>query len=201
MALITYVKLGQITNLSDARYAAGMGVDALGFCTDPNAEHYIPSNTFSDITSWINGPCFIAELGQLDKLDESYKVSFVESKSTATILNNVNKNILRIIFSVDSANTIEELITRTYHNTEYTIIEIAPDLLEEYSDTIKQLCAKYKIIISTQFNKHTIINFINNVHPFGIELLGSTEEKPGYKDYDEIGDILEVLDEDFIESP
>ncbi len=32
MALKTIVKVGNITNLSDARYCAVMGVDMLGFC-------------------------------------------------------------------------------------------------------------------------------------------------------------------------
>jgi phosphoribosylanthranilate isomerase len=48
MALKTKVKAGNITNLSDARYCAGMGVDWLGFPAD-----VVNPDTFKEITNWV----------------------------------------------------------------------------------------------------------------------------------------------------
>ena len=43
MSLQTFVKVGEITNLSDARYCAGMGVDLLGFNVVENTPGYVDS--------------------------------------------------------------------------------------------------------------------------------------------------------------
>lgn len=57
MSLKTKVKVGNITNLSDARYCAGMGVDWLGFPIES-----VNPKTFAEITSWVTGPQFMIEL-------------------------------------------------------------------------------------------------------------------------------------------
>ena len=55
--LITKVKVGQVTNLSEARYCAGMGVDFLSF---PIVS--IDPKTYQEITGWVAGPKFGIEV-------------------------------------------------------------------------------------------------------------------------------------------
>jgi hypothetical protein len=61
MSLKTKVKAGNITNLSDARYCAGMGVDWLSF----PAEKVNPVK-FKEITDWVTGPQFVLEVKSLE---------------------------------------------------------------------------------------------------------------------------------------
>lgn len=57
------IKFSKITNLSDARYAAGMWADFVGFSFDPNDAAYIEPGKASEIKAWINGPKIVAEFG------------------------------------------------------------------------------------------------------------------------------------------
>jgi phosphoribosylanthranilate isomerase len=58
MALRFPVKLGRVTNLSDARYGAGMGVSYLAFPIGNG----IDLQTFKEIAGWISGPRLVAEV-------------------------------------------------------------------------------------------------------------------------------------------
>src|SRR5690349_1880504 len=72
--LITKVKVGQVTNLSEARYCAGMGVDFLSF---PIAS--VDPKTYLEITGWVAGPKFGVEVdaANINRVPE-YKTDFIE---------------------------------------------------------------------------------------------------------------------------
>ncbi len=71
--LITKVKVGQVTNLSEARYCAGMGVDFLSFPISS-----IDPKMYQEITGWVAGPKFGVEVdnGSLSTINE-YKPDFL----------------------------------------------------------------------------------------------------------------------------
>ena len=48
MGLKLSVKIGDVTNLSDARYAAGMGVDYIGFNVDTNSTNFVTATKFNE---------------------------------------------------------------------------------------------------------------------------------------------------------
>lgn len=62
MPLKTLVKVGKITNLSDARYCAGMNVDMLGFVTVESRENYLPVKDYQDIRGWVSAERHSGEL-------------------------------------------------------------------------------------------------------------------------------------------
>ena len=61
MTLKTFVKVSNITNLSDARYCAGMGVDLLGFNIDPASPSQIGEKDYEEISEWVAGVQFVGE--------------------------------------------------------------------------------------------------------------------------------------------
>ncbi|HYG20089.1 MAG TPA: hypothetical protein VD816_14225, partial [Ohtaekwangia sp.] len=70
MPLKTLVKVGSITNLSDARYCAGMGVNLLGFRVLEGQENYINPKTFQEIRGWVTGPAIVAEIYGVTSAEE-----------------------------------------------------------------------------------------------------------------------------------
>jgi len=66
MSLKTKVKISQVTNLSDARYCAGMGVHYLGFNFVAGHEFYVQPEHFMEIRSWITGPELVGEFEDSD---------------------------------------------------------------------------------------------------------------------------------------
>src|SRR6185369_1389083 len=72
--LITKVKVGQVTNLSEARYCAGMGVDFLSFPISS-----IDPKTYLEITGWVAGPKFGVEVDAKNISNvREYKTDFIE---------------------------------------------------------------------------------------------------------------------------
>src|SRR6478736_3441572 len=66
MSLKTKVKVGNITNLSDARYCAGMGASWLGFPIKEADGSLLAPEKFIDITGWVSGPEFVLEAEEVN---------------------------------------------------------------------------------------------------------------------------------------
>ena len=84
------IYVSRITNLSDARYCAGMGVDMIGFVIDPIDADYVSPSLYQEIIGWISGPkkvIQIPEVGHVDfeKIINDYKPDIL-GVSTTTIM-------------------------------------------------------------------------------------------------------------------
>src|SRR5690242_4975145 len=69
MALARIVKVGNISNLSDARYCAGMGVDMLGFRVIESQNNFMSAKQFQEIRGWVTGPRIVAEIYGIDSAE------------------------------------------------------------------------------------------------------------------------------------
>src|SRR5882672_2338725 len=94
--LITKVKVSNVTNLSEARYCAGMGVDFLSFPISS-----IDPKTYQEITGWVAGPKFGIE---------------VSSESISSVLQYKADFIDANITQIDEASKLENFIVRLEAN-------------------------------------------------------------------------------------
>ncbi len=183
MPLKTFVKVGSITNLSDARYCAGMGADMLGFNAIEGKDHYLSPKQFQEIRGWVTGPKVVAEVSgvqsadQLKSIIENYQPDFLEL------------GLAELPFL--SANTIP-FILRIDTNEQQGNLAQQPDfiLATSFIDGINHplLIEVNSLAEAEQALQHTTIK--------GIALNGSAEISPGLKTYDELADVLEFLDVD-----
>jgi phosphoribosylanthranilate isomerase len=187
MALKTFVKVGSISNLSDARYCAGMGVDLLGFRAIEGQESYISPKQFQEIRGWVTGPQIVAEVygitnaEQLAAVLENYRPDYLElGKKEWQALRELIT--LPFILSIDSGETLAS-------------IEAEPSfiLVRERSD-LAQLANDHEILLTVESAENIERIDKQNIH--GIALSGSSEIKPGLKDYNELSEILEMLEDD-----
>ena len=185
MALKTIVKVGEITNLSDARYCAGMGVEMLGFNLDPNSESYISPKKFKEITDWVAGVKFVGEFGSMNQDDilstiKEYNLNFIEvSTSNAEI---IFKTDIPIILSVNDNDSIKSL----------------PDgavfYLVDSANINPGDIGSLQVLVGGGILKQDLDSILRNASVKGIALKGSKEDNTGFKDYDELADILEELE-------
>lgn len=202
MNLKTFVKVGSITNLSDARFCAGFGVDLLGFDLNPTSESYISIDQANEIMGWVAGPAFVAEFENMsvdEILEQQNENNFpfiqVNSLDTANTLKEKGLQVILHI-CVSSEGDIELLKQAIGAEFNYIIISCnAPQLIPTIETCIasgseSSLIKSYDVEISQ-------LDHIIQVQPYaGIELKGSQEDKPGFKEYDELADILEALEID-----
>ena len=84
--LKTKVILSNVTNLSDARYASGMGVDYIGFNINPENDQYVTPEQVKMITEWLSGVSIIGNIENLEEynLDE-YNTRFLQSNNRSAV--------------------------------------------------------------------------------------------------------------------
>jgi phosphoribosylanthranilate isomerase len=190
MSLKTKVKAGNITNLSDARYCAGMGVDWLGFPADS-----IDPKTFAEITGWVTGPQLVLELSA-DAIPESlseYAVDIIQVN-----YQHLQKSILfnhQLIVAVPLTDwnlAKAELIKNKDRIQHILLLNLTGNKTEDVN-ILSEIAAHTDVLISLEacpYSLHEILDF-----PIaGINIAGNSELKPGLKDYTELADVLEQLE-------
>jgi phosphoribosylanthranilate isomerase len=185
MPLKTVVKVGNISNLSDARYCAGMGVDMLGFCVIEGKPGYLSPKLYQEIRGWISGPKVVAEIyglqstDQLADLIQNYAPDYLEltSQEFKTFGDTLK---LPCIVRIDGPGRPVKT-----DNTKIAYL---------ISDKVDTPAASKSVLLEVN-SKANLIDNINKPQVAGIVLNGSPEVRPGFKNYDELSEILELLDE------
>jgi phosphoribosylanthranilate isomerase len=196
MALKTFVKVGNVSNLSDARYCAGMGVQLLGFTFD--GEEALATETFTEITGWLSGVDFVAEFDTSDadliaSVAGECDVDYIQVSDYHIIpdIKHVRPIILKYDISLlkDIPNDLP---------IKYLVVEGDPSGLEspEVSEHLLRLGNKYNLLLGTGITPEVVNALVKQKGIYGIAMKGSGEIRPGYKDYDELADILELLEID-----
>jgi phosphoribosylanthranilate isomerase len=188
MPLKTLVKVGSITNLSDARYCSGMEVDFLGFRVNPLDPDYISPKLFQEIRGWIPGPKIVAELNGLSTPDlaqimQDYAPDFFEMDLDQ--FQNLNSTPPIPIFLNVSKHKLSNF--KTGEQVSFAIIE------ESMIEAVPS--AEKMSLMVTATSQQAVQRLLNNPLVQGFALTGSKELRPGFKDYDQLADILESLEQ------
>jgi phosphoribosylanthranilate isomerase len=204
--LKTIVKISNVTNLSDARYCAGMGVEMLGFSIDESAESYVDLKKFNDIRSWIAGVQIVAETELteasllLEKL-ESYQPNAIQI-SNAELLpwlkSETTKPLILKVEADQDADTIEEILIKNAPYVTYFLFESSSDtsLSGDWPDFLTTLSARFSILLGFGITTENAPFLLDDVNIAGIALRGGEEIRPGYKEFGDLMDILEALEEE-----
>jgi phosphoribosylanthranilate isomerase len=193
MPLKTLVKVGNISNLSDARYCAGMGVDLLGFKVITGQPNHLPARDYQEIRGWISGPKVVAEIYGiqsdefLSEIITNYSPEYLEM-SCEEFKKLKGKLTLPVILSVSKEEVSKVDLDTESENIAYLIID------GDAFGTIKECTFPYPILLKVNSNKD-LEKKLSEPSVSGVALNGSPEERPGFKDYSELSDILEFLEE------
>jgi phosphoribosylanthranilate isomerase len=176
MSLKAKVKVGNVTNLSDARYCAGMGVDLLGF---PVGEGGLKPEQYKQLIDWVSGPEFVLEAyhsksADLQYITDNYPGHYIEIGSHQ--LDWLSREDLNFVVAIKAEEWVK---IKGRKNVKF--VEILEWNKEEIDPEIPAL-----------INTDDVAAVLKTNH--GIALSGSDEEKPGIKDYGAMADILEALE-------
>lgn len=207
MALRTFVKISQVNNLSDARYCAGMGVAMLGFNLEPGTVHYVEPEKFRELSEWVAGVSFAAEFSSASpdtiiRLLPEYPVDYlqIDKPEHLPALQHLNLPlILRI--PVQANSTPEEIAaTMAAHQdlADFFLLESTNQLgiSNHLANKLLSLGTSFKIVADLGFKADGIQDLLARYAIKGIALKGGEEIRAGYKDFEELADILEALEVD-----
>lgn len=201
MSFLTNIKLGNITNLSDARFGAAAGATYIGFCFDPTSENYITPLKAKEIIDWVTGSSVVAEFGN-QRLDEIKDISELLNVDVIEVNNrllpdellSLGKPVIKKIdvgefdaaqlqIEIDAYKSVADAF-HLYSNHEAKIVD---------KSQLKALCKEVNIIYGLTINLENILSIIESYNPFAINVSGGQEEKAGIKDFDELNELLEKI--------
>ncbi len=203
MALSTFVKISGITNLSDARYCAGMYVDLLGFSLEEKSDKYVHPTQFAEITGWVSGLEFAGEFETM-KSDEVLKlvqdypgVTWIEHSSIKELIDLIDKGyglIFKLNLDEVSGISHDDLELLKGKRVIFNLTKNDEELSREDKAFIFDLSQEAKVILGAGISADSIHKTLEEFGLAGIALAGGEEIKPGLKDFDELADILEALE-------
>jgi phosphoribosylanthranilate isomerase len=204
MLLKTLVKVS-INNLSDARYCASMGVQMIGLPIDPGQTPYITPSQFKELTQWVHGVKLVGELNgpDLNTIQETlnnYQLDYLQLNhlSNRPIPSHLQVPLLMRV-SLQGSETLEELTTWlgpygssiTYFVIEALVNDSATvNKLQKY---VKQLAKTFPIIQGFNLTPRTLGHLLKDTALQGFALQGGIELKPGYKDFENLSNLLALL--------
>ncbi|UZD23800.1 phosphoribosylanthranilate isomerase [Algoriphagus halophytocola] len=205
MALKTFVKISGITNLSDARYCAGMYVDLLGFSLEKENEKFISPEEYSEITGWVSGLEFVGEFEtytseQILEVVKAYPtVKWIEHDRLEALEDLEGKGFgLLYKMGLEEVRQIENEVAERLSSMGviFHLTSLHEELTEIDFEAIRELTAHCKVILDAGITAENVNQLIEDLGLYGISLTGGDEIKPGLKDFDELADILEALEEE-----
>jgi phosphoribosylanthranilate isomerase len=206
MALKTLVKISNVTNLSDARYCAGMGVDMLGFSMDTDSSDYVDPKKFNEIKSWVAGVQIVGETTSTDpevieQLVSTYQPDLLQMDEAALLpyLSTFGKPlILRVDLSQLNLDQLETLFQTGSSGAEYMLLESKSSLHldDDLKAALQRLSARYPVLLGTGISVDNVHDLLADLSVRGIALTGGDEERPGNKEFGDLMDILEAIEEE-----
>jgi len=205
MALSSFVYIYEVDNLSDARFAAGIGVDLVGFRLNQNEKNALSPAVFREIIDWISGVKIVGEFGSLkpaevEQMLNEFPVDFIQI-SDATYLYEFTQLgkpiILRLWIEKESKKGLASTLTYCSGSVEYFLLDSEKDSVSENEkEFIQTVSSKYPLILGYGINISNASSIADQLKLKGIALKGSPELRPGYKEFNELADILETLEVD-----
>ena len=198
MSLKYFVKVGNVNNLSDARYCSAMGVNQLGFKLNDFDNNSSIIDNIKEIIRWINGVDTVSEFdnNNVEFINSIIKIElfdFIQLNHKISI-NDVNIDPKRIIISIKHIDEFNEFFVddfiKKFSKISYLIIENV-ELFT--SIQLYKFSKNFKILINPTLNFIKNENLIIKYSFLGFNLFGSDERKAGFKDYNSISDTLDLI--------
>jgi phosphoribosylanthranilate isomerase len=197
--LKTTVKVSNLNNLSDARYCAGMGVEMLGFSMDE-----LDFEKFKEMRGWLAG---VQIVGETDSKDISTIIDLVEIYQPDYLQVSDWENIIEIqrigkpiILKVDFATAnLPALFQTTKGNVEYFLLENSDEFGILDDATLSQVDAwsfQYPILLGFGVKESNSNDLLEQTQLTGFALKGGNEIRPGFGNFEDLMNVLEVLESD-----
>ena len=191
-----FIKIRGVNNLSDARYCSGMMVNVIGFNLDANQKDGVNIDSFKAITKWIQGPKIAGEFDNMElELIRKYlsliDLDIIETCNPsflAPLIDTGKEVYLKI--NLDSLVNEKALFNKIKEGqTANKIVVYSPEKSKNETLLINLLNYTKNEQIINGFNLDlSQIDFWPS-----IEIMATPEDKPGYKDYGEVMDVLEHI--------
>lgn len=207
------IKASRIANLTDARYFAAWEVEWLGFCLDQSAEYFLQAQEVMAIKEWITGPQIVGEFGWQapEEIIEIARLLQLDAVQVGPLMTPDQLLALKDLtllqeWIIEPGTSPEELrkhltaatpavdlflLNFSQNATTWSAIQASTSFGVE---DLAGLCRDFPILLDWSIPAAELESALEEVQPKGLSLQGGVEEKVGVKSFDELDELLEVLE-------
>jgi len=197
------VKICGITNIDDALYAAELGADALGFIFVKSSPRYIAPKAARKIIQEL--PPFIVPVGIFIDVPQEEIIGVIEQTGIRCVQLHGNETPKQLAgfpvpvyksFRVDSSFNPD--ILRRYKGSAYLLDTKIPGELGGTGQTFDwRIAVKAKeygrIILAGGLNPANVLEAIQKVQPYAIDVNSGVESAPGKKDKNKLEQLFKTI--------
>src|SRR6185503_523293 len=171
------IKFGEINNLSDARYAAGMGAAFMGFNLSASHPKCVTVEKLKEISGWAPGPAIVTEWENesADVIADTcnrLNIEYVQLNSFNPEITAALKPEFCVIQNIDlnTESHIGELVNKVsevnglvmYYMLSFDNVKDQEMFLAKSGNTlfITDICRDQPVILNFQFNKSNILDLV-----------------------------------------
>lgn len=200
MALQHFVQINHITNLSDARYCAGMMVDVLCFELDPQADSFVSPTKFQELTGWVAGvqlagalPPHVQTTEEIRSLLNDYPLDLLQISQPAQLTSALSSGLPVCFWAhIAEASDLNRMADIASQVQSVILSCDAPALFASINQAVAQLTGITRWLKAYDLDADHVKQLPSGFS--GIALKASHEDRPGFKEYGELMDILEALE-------
>lgn len=203
------VKICGITRLEDARFCAGLGADFLGFIQHSGSPRYVSPERAREIIGWISGVhavgVFVNE--PPDAVNAAcdaagFAYAQLHGNETVAECEAIDRPIIKA-FRVLHDAAAEQL--RHVMDPYRDVVEVF--LLDTHSTSLwggtgesfnwrlaRELSGDFPILLAGGITPGNVVEAVETMRPWGVDLSSGVEESPGIKDFDKLTAFFGALD-------
>ncbi|MFB3132491.1 MAG: phosphoribosylanthranilate isomerase [Rhodothermales bacterium] len=202
------VKICGLTNLEDARFCAGAGVDFLGFIQYPKSPRYVTPEVAAAIIAWVYGPepvgVFVNEdADTVNRVAEAANFALVQlhGDEPPELCARIERPVIKA-FRIPREATVDQMRRQMEPYREHA----AYFLLDTHHPTLwggtgatfdwqqaRTLAAAFPILLAGGIRTENVEEAVRSVRPLGVDLSSSLEAYPGKKDLDKMTAFFDVV--------
>jgi len=208
MANHSKVKICGITNLADARFAAGAMVDYLGFIFYEKSPRFIDPTEAGAIINWIEGSkkvgVFVNQpLDDVNRIAKESGLDLVQLHGNETLeyCQLIEKPIIKVIHITPDYD-IEELKAKVLLYSEVATFLLFDSKIDNQWggtgktfdwDILKYITGDVPFFLSGGLNPVNIKDAIEMVYPYAVDISSGVEEETRIKDFEKIEAVMNVI--------
>lgn len=192
------LKICGITNLADARYAAGVGADYLGFIQHPDSPRYVDPDFAAEIIEWLYGPATVgvfvdSDAERVNEICEraGFEVAQLHGDESPNDCAQIDRPVIKAIRigTDDSADDIRERVQAYAGIVDAVLFDTRIDGAAGGTgrtfdwSKISGLENDVNVILAGGISADNVGEAIERVRPWGIDVSSSLESQPGQKDF------------------
>lgn len=206
----TKVKICGLSNLQDARFAAGVLADYLGFIFYDESPRYIEPAEAGAIINWIEGPMCVGvfvnqPIDDVNMIARQTGIDLVQLHGDEPVeyCELIEKPVVKAIHvgDKDTGASISETIKSYIGTVDYLLFDTKVDGLwggtgKSFDwNIIADNTDKIPFFLSGGINSKNVKKACRIARPYAVDLSSSLESQPGKKDYDKVDAFMDRMRE------